>query len=115
MPPAARSTCCSTSDPRRSRSPATCRRSRTSWPSPVTTACAATRWRDVVPALSKLGLAALHGSSPDVGVVGYSLGGGIGWLARKHGMQTNSVQAVELVTADGELVRADHDHEPDLF
>ena len=37
----------------------------------------------------------------DVGVVGYSLGGGIGWLARKHGMQTNSVTAIELVTADG--------------
>ena len=36
------------------------------------------------------GLAALHGSSPDVGVVGYSLGGGIGWLARRHGLQTNS-------------------------
>ena len=76
---------------------------------------AATRWRDVVPALSELGLAALHGSSPDVGIAGYSLGGGIGWLARKHGMQANAVTAVELVTADGELVRADAGHEPELF
>jgi FAD/FMN-containing dehydrogenase len=76
---------------------------------------AATRWRDVVPALSELGLAALHGSSPDVGIAGYSLGGGIGWLARQHGMQANAVTAVELVTADGELVRADATHEPDLF
>ena len=50
------------------------------------------------------GLLALHGSSPDVGVVGYSLGGGMGWLARSHGLQTNSVTAIELVTADGELV-----------
>src|SRR5690242_12525119 len=75
----------------------------------------ATRWRDVVPALSDLGLAALHGSSPDVGIAGYSLGGGIGWLARKHGMQTNAVTAIELVTADGEHVRADATREPDLF
>ncbi len=75
----------------------------------------ATRWRDVVPALSDLGLAALHGSSPDVGIAGYSLGGGIGWLARKHGMQANAVTAIELVTAEGELVRADAGHEPELF
>ena len=75
----------------------------------------ATRWRDVVPALSDLGLAALHGSSPDVGIAGYSLGGGIGWLARKHGMQANAVTAIELVTADGSLVRTDATHEPELF
>ena len=61
------------------------------------------------PRLSELGLAALHGSSPDVSIAGYSLGGGMGWLARKHGLQTNSVTAIELVTADGELVRADAD------
>lgn len=76
---------------------------------------AATRWRDVVPQLSEHGLAALHGSSPDVGVVGYSLGGGMGWLARRHGLQCNHVTAIELVTADGDLVRADAVHEPDLF
>ena len=76
---------------------------------------AATRWSAVTPRLSELGLAGLHGSSPDVGIVGYSLLGGIGWLARKHGMQANAVTAVELVTADGRLVRADADHEPDLF
>jgi hypothetical protein len=50
-----------------------------------------------------------------VGIAGYALGGGMGWLARKHGLQTNSVTAIELVTADGRLVRTDHDHEPDLF
>lgn len=74
-----------------------------------------TPWSDVVPAAYEHGLAALHGSSPTVGVAGYSLGGGIGWLARRYGLQTNSLTAVELVTADGELVRADEDHEPDLF
>ena len=76
---------------------------------------AATRWEQVTPRLSELGLAALHGSSPDVGIVGYSLGGGIGWLARRHGMQTNAVTAIELVTADGDLIRTDHAHEPELF
>ena len=72
-------------------------------------------WEDVVDAAAPHGLVALHGSSPDVSVVGYSLGGGMGWLARKHGLQTNSITAVELVTADGELVRADRDHHADLF
>jgi hypothetical protein len=76
---------------------------------------AATRWEAVTPRLSELGLAGLHGSSPDVGIVGYSLLGGIGWLARKHGMQANAVTAIELVTADGRLVRADAHHEPELF
>ncbi len=76
---------------------------------------AATKWERVTPALSDLGLAGLHGSSPDVGIVGYSLGGGIGWLARKHGLQTNAVTAIELVTADGELRRVDKENEPDLF
>jgi FAD/FMN-containing dehydrogenase len=50
-----------------------------------------------------------------VGVSGYTLGGGIGWLGRKHGFATNSVTAVELVTADGELVRADAEQHADLF
>ena len=66
-------------------------------------------------AAAEHGLVALHGSSPDVGVVGYTLGGGMGWLARSHGLAANSVLAVELVTADGRLVRADRDNEPDLF
>jgi hypothetical protein len=50
-----------------------------------------------------------------VGVAGYSLGGGMGWLGRKHGLQTNALTAVELVTADGELRRIDHDNQTDLF
>ncbi|MCW2991441.1 MAG: (R)-6-hydroxynicotine oxidase, partial [Solirubrobacterales bacterium] len=74
-----------------------------------------TRWKDVTPHLEGTGLSALHGSSPEVGVAGYSLGGGMGWQARKHGLQANSVTAVELVTAEGELVRADAGHNADLF
>jgi FAD/FMN-containing dehydrogenase len=76
---------------------------------------AGSKWEEVMPRASELGLAALHGSSPDVGVVGYSLGGGMGWYARKHGLQTNSVTAIELVTADGEQLRTDPDNEPELF
>src|SRR3954466_15034445 len=72
-------------------------------------------WAEVSEAAAEHGLAALAGSSPDVGVVGYSLGGGISWLARKHGLAANSVTAIELVNAEGELVRADAHHEPDLF
>ena len=76
---------------------------------------AGVKWQSVAPRLSAHGLAGLHGSSPDVGIAGYSLGGGIGWLSRKHGMQTNAVTAIELVTADGEARRVDRDNEPDLF
>jgi FAD/FMN-containing dehydrogenase len=76
---------------------------------------AGTKWEQVTPRLSELGLAALHGSSPDVGIAGYSLGGGMGWLARKYGLQANSVTAIELVTADGHLVRTDAEHQPELF
>ena len=61
------------------------------------------------------GLAYLAGTSPDVGIVGYAVGGGISWLVRRHGLACNSIVAVELVTADGRLVRADRDTEPDLL
>lgn len=76
---------------------------------------AGTVWLPVVQAAAAFGLAALHGSSPDVGVAGYSLGGGTGWYARALGLQTNALTAVELVTADASLVRADAASEPDLF
>ena len=72
-------------------------------------------WMEVTEAAAEHGLAALAGSSPDVGVVGYSLGGGVSWLSRKHGLAANSVTAIELVTADGRHVRCDAEHEPDLF
>ena len=72
-------------------------------------------WGDVVAAVAPHGLAALAGSSHDVGVVGYTLGGGISWLGRSHGLAANSVLAVELVTADGVRRRVDADHDPELF
>jgi FAD binding domain-containing protein/berberine-like enzyme len=76
---------------------------------------AGAKWGNVVPQASEFGLAALHGSTPDVSIAGYSLGGGVGWYSRKYGLSSNSVTAIELVTADGEFRRVDHDHEPDLF
>ena len=76
---------------------------------------AGTIWIEVVGAAAKHGLAALAGSSPDVGVVGYTLGGGLSWLARKHGMAANQVTAIEVVTAAGDIVRTDWANEPDLF
>lgn len=74
-----------------------------------------TLWCDVVAAAAPYGLAAMHGSSPDVAVAGYALGGGLSWYARQHGLAANSLLAVEVVTADGTLVRADAEHEADLF
>jgi FAD/FMN-containing dehydrogenase len=76
---------------------------------------AGVKWERVVPQLSEFGLGALHGSSPDVGIAGYSLGGGMGWLARKYGLQTNSVTTLELVTADGRAARVNAENEPELF
>lgn len=72
-------------------------------------------WADVSVPAAAHGLAALAGSSADVGVVGYTLSGGVGWLARRYGLAADSVVSIELVTADGRLVVADADHEPDLF
>jgi FAD/FMN-containing dehydrogenase len=72
-------------------------------------------WEEVVDPASEHGLTALHGSSPNVGVVGYSLGGGIGWFARKHGLSAESVLAFELVTASGAVLRADRTQNTDLF
>lgn len=72
-------------------------------------------WMDVTGPAGEHGLATMAGSSPDVGVVGYTLGGGLSWLSRKHGLAANSVRAIEMVSADGVQVRADHEQHPDLF
>ncbi|HEU5486145.1 MAG TPA: FAD-binding oxidoreductase, partial [Microlunatus sp.] len=74
-----------------------------------------TLWQAVVEAAAAHGLAALHGSSPDVAVAGYTLGGGLSWYARQHGLAAHHLTAVELVLADGRLVRADAQHESELF
>jgi FAD binding domain len=76
---------------------------------------AGVRSLELVEAAARHGLSPLPGSSPDVGVVGYTLGGGLSWFGRKYGLAANSVHAIELVTADGRFVRADREHESDLF
>ena len=60
-------------------------------------------WHQVVEAAAACGLAALAGSSPDVGVVGYTIGGGMSWLGRAYGLAANNVEAIEMVTADGAM------------
>jgi len=72
-------------------------------------------WLEVVEAAAEHGLAALAGSSPDVGVVGYTIGGGMSWLGRAYGLSASNVEAIEVVTADGRLVRVDACTETDLF
>jgi UDP-N-acetylenolpyruvoylglucosamine reductase len=81
----------------------------------VARVAAGTIWSDVVDAAVEHGLTALHGSAHDVGVVGYTLGGGVGWLARKYGLASSSLLSAEVVMADGNVVRADPESNPDLF
>ncbi|MGZ4571760.1 MAG: FAD-binding oxidoreductase [Blastococcus sp.] len=76
---------------------------------------AGVKWIRVMQAAAEFGLAGLCGSSSDVGVVGYTLGGGMGSLGRKHGFAADHVQAVEIVTADGRMHRICADSEPELF
>jgi FAD binding domain/Berberine and berberine like len=72
-------------------------------------------WMDVMVPAGEHGLAPLAGSSPDVGVVGYCLGGGISWLGRRHGLAANSVKAIEVANDHGQIVHATADENPDLF
>jgi hypothetical protein len=72
-------------------------------------------WQPVLDAVGAHGLAALAGSSPGVGVVGYTTGGGVGPLARTLGIASDRVRAFDVVTGDGELRRASVDEHPDLF
>ena len=72
-------------------------------------------WADVTAPASAYGLAPLAGSSPAVGVVGYTLGGGLSWLARKYGFACDSVLCIEVVTADGILRKVSAHSDPELF
>lgn len=72
-------------------------------------------WNDVLEVAAPLGLTALHGSAGDVSVAGYALNGGMSFYGRHHGLAVNSVRSVQLVNADGAMVRAAADENPDLF
>lgn len=76
---------------------------------------AGVRWRSVIDAAAPHGLAPLSGSSSGVGVVGYTTGGGMGHLARRHGFAADLVRSVDLVTADGARRTVTPDSDPDLF
>jgi FAD/FMN-containing dehydrogenase len=70
---------------------------------------------ELAEAAGEHGMCSLPGSSPDVGVTGYTLGGGMSWLGRRYGFACNRVTAIELVTAEGEPRTVDADNDPDLF
>jgi hypothetical protein len=72
-------------------------------------------WTDVIHESQPHGFAGLMGSTSHVGVVGYTMGGGFGWLGRKYGFNAASIRQADVVTADGELVRVSADENEDLF
>jgi UDP-N-acetylenolpyruvoylglucosamine reductase len=72
-------------------------------------------WTDLVHEAQPHGLAGLMGSTSHVGIVGYTMGGGFGWLGRKYGFNAASMLQADVVTADGELVRVSADENEDLF
>ncbi|MEU9917371.1 FAD-binding oxidoreductase [Streptomyces sp. NPDC051001] len=76
---------------------------------------AGARWRDVIEAAARYGLAPLSGSMPGVGAVSYTLGGGLGLMARRYGFAADHVTRLELVTVDGSLLSVSEHEEPDLF
>lgn len=73
------------------------------------------RWREVNRELSAFGLAAATAQFDRVGVAGHVLAGGHGWLSRRLGWASDTLRGVDLVTADGRLVHASVDEEPELF
>jgi FAD/FMN-containing dehydrogenase len=76
---------------------------------------AGAKWEPVLVEAQRHGLAPLLGSSPGVGAVGYTLGGGFGWLGRRHGLCIDKVRWFRVVLADGSLVTASAEENPDLF
>jgi FAD/FMN-containing dehydrogenase len=72
-------------------------------------------WQHVLDQATPHGLAPLLGTSPHVGVVGYTLGGGLSWLGRRYGFAADSVRWIELIGADGQLRRASPTEHSELF
>src|SRR4051812_28645363 len=73
------------------------------------------KWKDLDAASQEHGLAVTGGRVSDTGVGGLSLGSGSGWLERMYGFTCESLLAAEVVVADGSVVRASADENPDLF
>ncbi len=72
-------------------------------------------WKNVAQTLQQHNLALTSGDTVSVGVGGLTLGGGIGWMVRKYGLTIDSLVAADVVTAEGEFLRASADEHPDLF
>lgn len=72
-------------------------------------------WLDFDQATQRHGLATTGGLISSTGVAGFTLGGGIGWLVRKHGLACDNLSEAEVVTADGKIVKAREDGDPDLL
>lgn len=74
-----------------------------------------TRAEDVLARTQEYGLAPPTGSAGDVGIAGTTLGGGVGWIRRKHGLAVDALRRVEIVTPDGTVREASPDQHADLF
>jgi FAD/FMN-containing dehydrogenase len=81
----------------------------------VVRAGAGLTWGELDAATQAHGLATVGGRVSSTGVTGLALGGGSGWLERKHGLSSDNILAAELVTAGGEQVRATAEEHPELF
>ncbi|MBX3084787.1 MAG: FAD-binding oxidoreductase [Anaerolineae bacterium] len=82
---------------------------------PIVRVGAGAKWGNVAQSLAAHNLAISSGDTNSVGVGGLTLGGGIGWLVRKHGLTIDSLLAAELITADGRTLRVSETEHPDLF
>lgn len=72
-------------------------------------------WQQVLDAATPHGLAPLLGSAPNIGVIGYMLGGGIGWLGRRYGFGADSLRSIDMIGANGELLHCSPKENSDLF
>ncbi|WP_084965997.1 FAD-binding oxidoreductase [Thermoactinospora rubra] len=81
----------------------------------VAVAEAGLTWGELDAATQRHGLAVTGGEVSDTGIAGLTLGGGIGWLKRVHGLTCDNLLAAELVTADGQVLHAGAEEHPELF
>jgi FAD/FMN-containing dehydrogenase len=79
------------------------------------TAQAGCTWKDLDAETQQFGLAVTGGLVSSTGIAGFTTGGGIGWLMRKHGLASDNLVGADVVTADGQFCHASADEHPDLF